>query len=88
LKQALKKQPAIIKSPPTKTRERLLANAYRLFAEKGYQNTTIAEICERAETNIASVNYHFRDKANVYLEAWRHAFQEDVLISKPFMVKK
>lgn len=68
----------IPKSPPLKTRQRLLITASRIFAEKGYQEATIAEICERAETNIASVNYHFGDKENLYLEAWRYAFQQDL----------
>ena len=65
-------------SPPVKTRQRLLITASRIFAEKGYQDATIAEICEQAETNIASVNYHFGDKENLYLEAWRYAFQQDL----------
>ncbi|WP_411728354.1 CerR family C-terminal domain-containing protein [Methyloglobulus sp.] len=64
--------------PPLKTRQRLLVTASRIFAEKGYQEATVAEICEQAETNIASVNYHFRDKENLYLEAWRYAFQQDL----------
>jgi TetR/AcrR family transcriptional regulator, regulator of cefoperazone and chloramphenicol sensitivity len=64
--------------PPLKTRQRLLVTASRIFAEKGYQEATVAEICEQAETNIASVNYHFRDKENLYLEAWRYAFQQDM----------
>ena len=64
--------------PPLKTRQRLLVTASRIFAQKGYQEATVAEICEQAETNIASVNYHFRDKENLYLEAWRYAFQQDL----------
>jgi AcrR family transcriptional regulator len=56
----------------------LLVTASRIFAEKGYQEATVAEICEQAEANIASVNYHFRDKENLYLEAWRYAFQQDL----------
>ena len=60
------------------TRTRLLTTACRLFAEKGFQETTIADICRQAEANIASVNYHFRDKENLYLEAWRYAFQLDL----------
>jgi TetR/AcrR family transcriptional regulator, regulator of cefoperazone and chloramphenicol sensitivity len=63
---------------PLKTRQRLLVTASRIFAENGYQEATIAEICEQAQTNIASVNYHFRDKENLYLEAWRYAFQQDL----------
>ncbi|MDD1611070.1 MAG: CerR family C-terminal domain-containing protein [Methylococcaceae bacterium] len=66
-------------TPPTlKTQERLLIAASRMFADKGYQETTIAGICEQAQTNIASVNYHFKDKENLYLQAWRYAFQQDL----------
>lgn len=65
-------------APPLKTRQRLLLAASRIFGEKGYQDATIAEISELAEANIAAVNYHFRDKENLYLEAWRHAIQQDL----------
>lgn len=64
--------------PTLKTQQRLLVAASRIFAEKGYQETTISEICEQAQTNIASVNYHFGDKENLYLQAWRYAFQQDL----------
>ncbi|MDD1606663.1 MAG: TetR/AcrR family transcriptional regulator, partial [Methylococcaceae bacterium] len=64
--------------PALKTQERLLIAASRMFADKGYQETTIAGICEQAQTNIASVNYHFKDKENLYLQAWRYAFQQDL----------
>ena len=63
---------------PFKTRERLLLTASEVFAEKGYHEATIAEICQQAKTNIAAVNYHFQDKENLYLQAWRHAFQKDL----------
>jgi AcrR family transcriptional regulator len=65
-----------LKTKSENTRSRLLNAASRIFAEKGFQETTIAEICEQAKTNIASVNYHFRDKETLYLEAWRFAFNE------------
>ena len=61
-----------------KTRDRLLTAASRIFAEQGFQESTIADICERAETNIASVNYHFGDKETLYLEAWRYAFNQEL----------
>ena len=68
---------------PVKTRMRLLIAASRIFAEKGFQEATIAEICEQAETNIASVNYHFRDKESLYLEAWRYAFNNELRTHPP-----
>jgi AcrR family transcriptional regulator len=46
-----------------------------VFAEKGFRDATIAEICKQAHANIASVNYYFRSKEGLYTEAWRAAFQ-------------
>ena len=50
------------------TRQRLLESACEIFAEQGYQAATVAEICERAEANIAAVNYHFGSKEALYDE--------------------
>ncbi len=55
------------------TRKRILEAASRVFADKGFREATVAEICERAQANIASVNYHFRDKESLYVEVWKHA---------------
>ncbi|MCX7101369.1 MAG: CerR family C-terminal domain-containing protein [Methylobacter sp.] len=72
-----------IKTKSEKTRDRLLTAACKIFAEKGFQDATIAEICAQAKTNIASVNYHFRDKETLYLEAWRFAFNRELLLYPP-----
>ncbi|MEN8255001.1 MAG: CerR family C-terminal domain-containing protein [Verrucomicrobiota bacterium] len=56
------------------TKERLLEAACGIFAEKGFRDATVAEICEVAEANIAAVNYHFGDKEKLYDEVWRCAF--------------
>ena len=61
-------------SKPLTTKERLLQAACEVFAEKGFRDTTVAEICEAAEANIASVNYHFGDKETLYTEVWKKAF--------------
>jgi len=58
------------------TRNRLLNAACEIFAEKGYRNAKVAEICRRAGANVAAVNYYFGDKASLYSEAWQHAFNE------------
>jgi len=52
------------------TRERLLEAASRIFAEKGFRDTTIQDICSAADANVAAVNYHFGSKDNLYLEVW------------------
>ena len=51
---------------PLDTRARLIAAARTLFAERGYQNATVREIAARANTNLASINYHFRTKDDLY----------------------
>lgn len=72
-----------IKTKSEKTRDRLLTAASKIFAEKGFQEATIAEICTQAKTNIASVNYHFRDKETLYLESWRFAFNRELILYPP-----
>ena len=44
------------------TREHILKSAVELFGEKGFDNTTIRDICKHADANIAAVNYHFKGK--------------------------
>jgi AcrR family transcriptional regulator len=66
-----------------KTRKSLLKSASEVFAEKGYRNATIAEICEQAGANIAAVNYHFGNKETLYTEAWRHCFSESIKAHPP-----
>jgi TetR/AcrR family transcriptional regulator, regulator of cefoperazone and chloramphenicol sensitivity len=56
------------------TRERLLDAACGVFAAKGFQDASIAEICEDAGANVAAVNYHFGSKDALYVEVWRHTF--------------
>jgi len=68
------------KKPDRDTQARLLQSACEVFAEKGYREATLAEICERAGANIAAVNYYFRDKATLYAEAWRRSFQRSLEI--------
>lgn len=58
------------------TYEKLLKTASEVFAKQGYRNTTVAEICRRAGSNIASVNYHFGSKNTLYTAVWRNAFEE------------
>ena len=58
------------------TRSRLLEAAMALFAERGFEKTTMAAISEASDANIAAVNYHFGDKQSLYREALRAAFAE------------
>lgn len=58
------------------TRERILTVACEVFADKGYHEATVEDICTRAGTNIAAINYHFGSKDQLYAQVWRRAFDE------------
>lgn len=55
------------------TRRQLLEAAGEVFADAGFRDATVREICRRAHANIASVNYHFGDKETLYAEVLRYA---------------
>lgn len=52
------------------TQERILEEACRVFAEKGFRDATHAEICRRAGANVAAVNYYFSSKEALYVAAF------------------
>ncbi len=53
------------------TRDRLLEAAERLFAENGFDGASVREVTTAARCNIASVNYHFGTKDNLYREVFQ-----------------
>ena len=66
-----------------KSRSRVLNAACKVFGKKGYRDAKIADICRQAGTNVAAVNYYFGSKAALYAEAWKQAFQKDILPDPP-----
>jgi TetR/AcrR family transcriptional regulator len=54
-------------------RERLLASAQRLFAERGYASVSIQQIALAAGLSKATVFHHFPTKESLYLEVVRTA---------------
>ena len=68
--------------PSEVTRERILKAAERLFADRGYDGTSIRAIVAKARVNQAAINYHFDGKDGLYREVLRvafHALTEDQL---------
>ena len=54
------------------TRTRILHVAAEVFAEFGFEKATVRVICEHASVNVAAINYHFRDKENLYIEVLKY----------------
>ena len=48
--------------------DRILAAARDLFSAKGFQQTTIRDIAQKAHVNGAAINYYFRSKDRLYEE--------------------
>jgi AcrR family transcriptional regulator len=61
--------------PSDITRERIMKAAERLFAERGYDATSIRAIVAKARVNQAAINYHFDGKDGLYREVLRTAFR-------------
>ena len=60
-------------APPQGTRDRIIYAAGPIFAEKGFEGATVRDICLAADVNVASINYHFGDKQNLYHETVLYA---------------
>ena len=58
------------------TKDRLVAAATTLFAERGFHGTTVRDIAERAGANVAAGHYHYGSKKALYLEVLRAQFAE------------
>jgi AcrR family transcriptional regulator len=56
----------------------LVETAGRLFAERGYADTTGKAICERAGVNMAAINYHFGSREGLYLAVLQEVQQRVV----------
>ncbi len=54
------------------TASRIVSTATRLFADKGYDGTSVKDICYAAGVNIAAIHYHFGSKENLY----RHIIEQ------------
>lgn len=72
---AAKTLAAQVGSPADDPKERILSVAGGEFAERGFEATTVRDICLAAGVNVAAVNYYFGDKQRLYHEAVRQAHQ-------------
>src|SRR5205807_225879 len=48
--------------PRTDTKQRILDSAERLFAEHGFEGTSLRAIIADAKVNLAAIHYHYHSK--------------------------
>ncbi len=65
-----------LKSPGHKARKRLLDVSEKLFAEKGFGDTSVRDITDKAHCNIAAINYYFGGKEDLYREVFFRRLNE------------
>lgn len=58
------------------TKAKIINTARILFADRGYEGTSVREIARTAEVNVASLNYHFASKENLFLEILKSGYIE------------
>jgi len=58
------------------TRKSLLSAAAELFAARGFDGASVAEVAQRAGANKALINYHFGGKLGLYRTIVREMFAE------------
>ena len=61
--------------PADYTRDAIIKAAVILFAEKGFEGTSVRDIVTKARVNQAAINYHFKGKSGLYLEVLKTAFE-------------
>jgi AcrR family transcriptional regulator len=54
-----------------KTRQVLLDAARQVFAERGFSQTSIADVVERAGSSVGSLYHHFGGKSELFLALWQ-----------------
>ncbi len=73
------RQRARAQSPRGGTRERIQSIALELFAEQGYEKTSLREIAERLGVTKAALYYHFKSKEDIvrsFVEDYRAELEQ------------
>ena len=64
-----------MEAEPSGTKLALILAAGELFAEHGFDGTSVRAIAEKADANIAAINYHFGGKQDLYIATLLYAIE-------------
>jgi len=64
------------------TQRALLDAARAVFAEQGFDKTSIADLVERAGSSVGSLYHHFGSKSDLFLALWQRHHDEQLQIAR------
>lgn len=67
------------------TQERILDAAEELFADGGYEATSLRQIAGSADVDIATLKYHFTDKTVLFGEVYRRGHNDFLKVLDPLV---
>ncbi len=73
------------KSEAAETRSTIISSALKLFSDKGFDATSISEICKNANITKGALYWHFKDKRDLYFKLISEVIEE-ILGESMFMV--
>ncbi len=77
-----KKDSAHLSREPASAKESLIQAGLKLFAERGYDGTTVQDIAKVADVNVSLVSYYFGGKEGLYQEGLRTFAENRIQISR------
>jgi AcrR family transcriptional regulator len=69
------------------TRERIIEEATRAFADTGYKATSLRQIAQASEIDSATLKYHFGDKPNLFAEVYRRGHEQFLDVLDPLLTR-
>lgn len=73
------------KSKSENSKEKILAAATKLFAQKGFDGVSIREICKEAEVNICMISYYWGGKKELYQGIIEDLLERQIAYTKTFL---
>ncbi len=67
------------------SKSRILEAATTLFAQKGFDGTSIREICKRANVNLCMISYYWGGKQELYRGIIENLLEKQIEYSKSFL---
>ena len=62
--------------------ENILFNAEKLFAEKGFDGTSIREISKEAQVNVSMISYYFGSKEKLFEKIFEYRMNQSLSFAK------